>query len=788
MAISVSAPVGIFSQLYGFSYAGFSVLTNPADAFNSYTHASAVSTSSVSALGASAVAINGRVFTIDTSFEPYRREAFRHKTIPAQRQSINFTNIMGEGTVNTEGLWRREQIDWSQGAGQLFLDRRQESLEYRYYRSKGVDPFSRTNQFTLLPDTLKRYTISNPSNTLLMSRAGTTIFIVDGTTVKSTSDWSAYTTYSFNTTGFTAPSSIRAIATNDAYVFLATDTGLWYYQVGVGTTFYGYAKPDAQMTTTSSGAQTLSTANVTFNTATNGAVGWPANGQFTVVVSGTTYVASYNGTTASSFLNVSIPSGSVSVPGGTTIIEFANNFATTTGYTNVFWANDQVLAASGARLYAFQPNHVTWPTGGAPTVGSAPGTNDILYNHPNPYWVWSDCVGGETQIYVAGYVQQNNKAFSGCVYRVSLTTNSSGVIQPWTLNTPVQALPMSPDEYPTSLASYLNFVFIGTNKGIRMAQTLSVYDPTATATGDLKSGPLIPNLLQPVGYPVRSIVGDGRFVWFGWSNYDSTSTGLGKLDLSSFINGDPLTPVYSSDLMATAQGEVSALDWDPIYQTPVFVVNGVGVFTQHPTHYVTTGSLESGIYSYGVPDAKIPVFFDYNAVIPSGSTVQASIIIDPNDPDYSGPVALPAAASNSESEMPFPTGYRGEHFSTTLTLTSDNTQTQTPIVYRWTLKAWPALVSETQISAVLQLFSVNVVDGQEVFEDPYAAFMFLENLRKAQQIVTYQEGPLTAQVIIDAIDWIPHKRRGGYENGFEGDCVVFMKTIGGYVYNTVATS
>jgi hypothetical protein len=80
----------------------------------------------------------------------------------------------------------------------------------------------------------------------------------------------------------------------------------------------------------------------------------------------------------------------------------------------------------------------------------------------------------------------------------------------------------------------------------------------------------------------------------------------------------------------------------------------------------------------------------------------------------------------------------------------------------------------------VQLFSVNVVDGMEVFTDPYEAYMYLENLRYTQQITTYQEGSLTASVIVEDLDFLPHKRRGGYESGFEGDCVVTLKTIGGY--------
>jgi hypothetical protein len=119
-----------------------------------------------------------------------------------------------------------------------------------------------------------------------------------------------------------------------------------------------------------------------------------------------------------------------------------------------------------------------------------------------------------------------------------------------------------------------------------------------------------------------------------------------------------------------------------------------------------------------------------------------------------------------------------------VTLSSDTAQATTPILYRWTLKSWPAAVSETAIIVVVQLFSVNVVDGLEQFVDPYRSFYYLENLRQTQQIVTYQEGPLTANVIIDALDWLPHKRRDNYENGFEGDCVVTLKTIGGYITPT----
>ena len=49
--------------------------------------------------------------------------------------------------------------------------------------------------------------------------------------------------------------------------------------------------------------------------------------------------------------------------------------------------------------------------------------------------------------------------------------------------------------------------------------------------------------------PVQSMVGNNRFVYFGWNNYDGESTGLGRMDLSTFI--DTQAPALTSDLMVT---------------------------------------------------------------------------------------------------------------------------------------------------------------------------------------------------------------------------------------------
>jgi hypothetical protein len=98
------------------------------------------------------VSIGGVAFpVVNTSFEPYRRDAFRHRSIQSQRQSIDFTNVPGEGTVNTEGLWRRGAVDWHFGAGQPFQDRKG-SEDARFSTSKGINPWMQW-QASLLSDT-----------------------------------------------------------------------------------------------------------------------------------------------------------------------------------------------------------------------------------------------------------------------------------------------------------------------------------------------------------------------------------------------------------------------------------------------------------------------------------------------------------------------------------------------------------------------------------------------------------------------------------------------------------
>ena len=215
-------------------------------------------------------------------------------------------------------------------------------------------------------------------------------------------------------------------------------------------------------------------------------------------------------------------------------------------------------------------------------------TSEYLYTHNSVHWNWSGITQSTGQIYYAGYNNLAGATAPAAIYRstyvgsASQSTSSTtpGVNSGTTgfLTTPIVALPLPNGEYPTAIKAYLNYVFVGTNLGIRMCLTLNANDPTGNA-GDLNSGPLLPPITDSVALPVTAIMGYGQYIYFAWNNYDwegQLSCGLGRLDLTQFI--DTQAPAYASDLMVNGYAAQNTLT--------VYLANGAiyGQYTPHVPH------------------------------------------------------------------------------------------------------------------------------------------------------------------------------------------------------------
>lgn len=618
------------------------------------------------------VSIAGRKYLIDTSFEPYRRDAFRHRSIPAQRQAIDFTNQPGEGSVNTADLWRRSMDTWVMGAGQPYIDRKN-ALPNRFWQSKGI-----TNQLpwqvSLLPKARKIYTSTEITRVIVV---GKYMYVADGPTIK--------------------------VSTN--LVTWITITG------SPGGTFWAWT--------------------------TNGYDLWLAFGTHGI----------YH-TTAGSPSMSSYITGTV---------------------TNVAWA--------GVYLLAFGGPHVWQVT----STGTLPATP--LFTHPNSQWLWSDACWGDSEIYLSGYVNTGTPSLyqgsNGAVFRT--TTQTDGT----TLIVPAQALPFEGGEIPITLFSYLNFVFIGTNLGVRMCRTIEAYDPSGNA-GDLEAGAIQPNLFMPVKRPVTAITAHNRFIYFAWQTFDTTSSGLGRLDLSNFV--DDLTPAYVSALMVGSQAFIRDADWyaPPTanqvlgivapFSSPVVAMDSTGLWVYDPQNKVTSGYVDSGYITYGIPDTKVAMALTLRALPPLNGSYRAFVSADQQlSANYSQVGETFTAIPSTLYSL---TQIRGEQYQVRVTL-STNGSNGSPVLNRWTLKAYPAVVAGIQVSVVLMLSRMVTEQGVKRSYDPYEEYAFMENLRQSQQVVQYVEGSFVLTVIVTSLDWLPNREQGnrGLWRGYDADLVVYLKSL-----------
>jgi hypothetical protein len=308
-----------------------------------------------------------------------------------------------------------------------------------------------------------------------------------------------------------------------------------------------------------------------------------------------------------------------------------------------------------------------------------------------------------------------------------------------------------------------------------MCRTIAAYDPTGNE-GDLEAGPLIPGLFPPgpVTWPVQAMVGSNRFLYFGWSDYDDESTGLGRCDLSTFI--DTQAPAFTSDLMVGGSGYITSMDWCNINQQPIFVVEGRGVYTGSGSP-VESGTITSGYITYGIPDDKIVMAGDIGTITPQSGTVYMGLAADGAGIGTVGSQAS-SASGGTPTQSVFSIGQiRGEVYTVQMTLVRDAGTGESPTLHRWTLKALPAITAGTTISVVLRMWNVDDVDGQDYYFDPYVEKAFLENLRTTQTVFTYVEGPYSALCTVDEIDWLPEKAQDATtEGGFHGNLICYLKT------------
>jgi hypothetical protein len=455
--------------------------------------------------------------------------------------------------------------------------------------------------------------------------------------------------------------------------------------------------------------------------------------------------------------------------GDSQIVEMVNDATATnttivtgaSGVTVIGWALNRLLGAktTGA-VYDMTPN-----------IGTPAALPAAQYTHQaGAQATWVGFAGGSTHIYGAVKVRSRSQ-----VYKWTIKDDGTA------LDAPSPATPGLPDgEVITSIDSYGGLIFLGFEKGVRVAEP-------ETTTGNLIIGALI-----PTNGSVTCFEGEGQFVWYGNPSIDATTSGLGRMDPTQILASS--APAYANDLEAfdvsdvdyvgAVQGVASITDAtrteDPsgAFSRRYFSISGQGVFYETDLCQ-RTGYIETGIFTYSLPDSKLALKLDVNTSRTSltGQEVQVAL-----DVDGAGYVDLGAHSLASVSSVIDTRQQAGTSFAAKLTLDAgaDGLDIDdSPVLERWQLRAYPT-PNRGRIFQVPLLLHSLVKDYNEVeyVYDVRDELDRLDDLWLNPRVVLFQVGTVTFEVIVEDIEFIHRQWHDDPETpGFEGTALATLKTL-----------
>jgi hypothetical protein len=242
------------------------------------------------------------------------------------------------------------------------------------------------------------------------------------------------------------------------------------------------------------------------------------------------------------------------------------------------------------------------------------------------------------------------------------------------------------------------------------------------------------------------------------------------MDISVFIS--PNQPAYATDLMATAQGTVQSIHE---YNNDIlFTVSGVGVFTPHATNLVSSGYVDSGIYRWGVPDAKFIPKWDMRTQ-PLNGTITLAVASDSGEYET---VGTQTTVGSLESTLD---GFETKVYEASAKITLARSATDSslgPVLTRWMGRAYAAPLRSQIFSVPLLLHHKVNVRGSDYYFDVDDELVRLRDLVENPRVVTYQENTDTYSVVVEDVRWIPVDSAHSHnEWDWDGTCVIIMRSV-----------
>lgn len=309
-----------------------------------------------------------------------------------------------------------------------------------------------------------------------------------------------------------------------------------------------------------------------------------------------------------------------------------------------------------------------------------------FFTHKSEDWIWTAMTETSAAIFVSGYAGDRSAIYS-------ITFDTSDVAAGLTIGAPHLVWQAPEGETIYSVRGYLGkALMVGTSSGVRNAFVVST-------EGDLD----VSGLIAETEEPVRDFTFQGEYAWFTWSNWDSTYSGVGRIDLG--------TLAYASDLMYAIQGTVnSVVDFQGRIVFSVVNVSGGAdseIVAEEASNLAPSGWFRTGEIRYGTFEDKALRFFDA-LTIGSGGTLDLDIAIEQGN--FTSVITDAAVGEIIESLS----GSSGTRMELRVTLDRDSGDaTLGPTLLEWRLRAEPLAVGRFRYFVPVMLYDrMTTLDGR----------------------------------------------------------------------------
>jgi hypothetical protein len=376
-----------------------------------------------------------------------------------------------------------------------------------------------------------------------------------------------------------------------------------------------------------------------------------------------------------------------------------------------------------------------------------------------------DACSGPSAIYVLG-----GSGDRWVVHRLGIKEDGTG------LNPAIVAAELPDGEIGYSISEYLGFVFIGTDKGVRMAQP--------DANGDLLLGAVIPTV-----EPVRCFEGQDRFVWYGISSMDpgyvatnndqadvfptAPVPGLGRLDLTTFTTTN-LTPAFANDIAAwdeVAANVTSVVTWQG---KRVFAVQGAGIFYEG-VDLVPGGWLTQGSMSFSVEDLKAALYMQVKWIPDCAGLLYLDLAFDSSPYGRYARLALTPNSIRSDNLNLAGTKFSRVNLRFVMLRCSLN-NAKGPIPTRWEFRAFAVKGKASRWDVPLIIADDVDINGMIESRNPTADKNALLSLIQDGTVFQYQESGQSYQVLARDFIWQP-ERLSTTGNGWQGTFLIVLEEV-----------